>query len=49
MMAREDKVVQDLIKGIDFLLKKTVTRIVGTAQILGPKRLRLQRDSQRKF
>ena len=37
MMARKEKVVSDLTKGIEFLLKKNkVDRIVGTASITAP-------------
>jgi dihydrolipoamide dehydrogenase len=37
MMARKEKVVSDLTKGIEFLLKKNkVDRIVGTANIAAP-------------
>jgi dihydrolipoamide dehydrogenase len=37
MMARKDKVVSDLTKGIDFLFKKNkVTKVVGSAAITAP-------------
>ncbi len=45
MMARKEKVVTDLTKGIEFLLKKnSVTRIVGTASIASPGEVTVSRN-----
>ena len=47
LMARKDKVVGDLTKGIDFLFKKNkVTGIVGTAKIIAPGKVEVEADGK---
>jgi dihydrolipoamide dehydrogenase len=47
LMARKDKVVGDLTKGIDFLFKKNkVTGIVGAAKIIAPGKVEVEADGK---
>ncbi|MEE2720279.1 MAG: dihydrolipoyl dehydrogenase [Pseudomonadota bacterium] len=49
LMARKEKVVGDLTKGVDFLLKKNkVTGIVGTARICAPGKVEVEADGKTK-
>jgi dihydrolipoamide dehydrogenase len=49
MLARKDKVVADLTKGIDFLFKKNkVTGIVGTARIVKPGTVEVDEKGKKK-
>ena len=48
-MAREDKVVQDLIKGIDFLLKKTKSPALWEQPIFRPQEVEVTEGQSKKI